>query len=94
MLFFRSEERVREWCGARECPLRPLVTISQLWGLAKAWYTTRLRPDSRRPLPDEMRAIFAGLGLSGDFWDPQSDRFGEGAGPASGGWALAGTSCL
>ena len=25
---------------------------------------------------DEMRAIFAGLGLVGDFWDPRSDRFG------------------
>ncbi len=25
---------------------------------------------------DEMRSIFAGLGLEGDFWDPQSDSFG------------------
>jgi hypothetical protein len=32
--------------------------------------------DSRRPQPDEMRAIFARLGLGGDFWDPQSDSFG------------------
>jgi len=24
----------------------------------------------------EMRSIFAGLGLGGDFWDPQSDSFG------------------
>ncbi|HEU4994085.1 MAG TPA: hypothetical protein VFT29_04670 [Gemmatimonadaceae bacterium] len=29
----------------------------------------------RRPQPDEMRAIFAGLGLTGDVWDPQSDTF-------------------
>ena len=29
-----------------------------------------------RPQPDEMRSIFAGLGLGGDFWDPQSDPFG------------------
>jgi len=29
-----------------------------------------------RPLSDEMRRIFAGLGLSDDFWDPQSDSFG------------------
>jgi hypothetical protein len=76
MLFFRSEDRVREWCNARALPLRPLVTIAQLWGLAKAWYTTRLRPDSRRPQPDEMRQIFADLELAGEFWDPQSDSFG------------------
>jgi hypothetical protein len=76
MLFFRSEERVREWCRQRGVPPRPLVRIDQLWGLAKAWYATRLQPTSRRPQPAEMREIFARLGLGGDFWDPQSDRFG------------------
>lgn len=55
--------------------------MDQLWALAVAWYSTRLQPDSRRPQPDEMRRIFTGLGLLGDFWDPQSDRFG---GPTSG----------
>ncbi|MEA2600159.1 MAG: hypothetical protein QOF89_1151 [Acidobacteriota bacterium] len=76
MLFFRSEERVREWCETRGLPLRPLVRIDQLWGLAHAWYATRLQPDSRRPQPAEMREIFSRLGLAGDFWDPQSDQFG------------------
>jgi hypothetical protein len=52
------------------------VRIDQLWGLAQAWYATRLQPDSRRPQPAEMREIFSRLGLAGDFWDPQSDRFG------------------
>ena len=76
MLFFRSEETVRAWCEGRGLPLRPRVTMDQLWGLASTWYSTRLQPDSRRPKPDEMRSIFAGLGLTGDFWDPQADRFG------------------
>ena len=75
MLFFRSEERVREWCKERGSPVRPLVRIDQLWGLARIWYATRLAPDSRRPQPDEMRTIFAGLGLTDEFWDPGSDRF-------------------
>lgn len=75
MLFFRSEERVREWCEARGVPMRPVVTIDQLWGLATTWYATRLEENSRRPQPQEMREIFAGLGLSDPFWDPQSDRF-------------------
>ena len=42
----------------------------------RAGYSTRLQENSRRPQPDEMRSIFAGLGLGGDFWDPQSDTFG------------------
>ncbi len=76
MLFFRSEESVRAWCGAHGYPLRPLVRMDQLWGLAKEWYATRLQADSRRPQPAEMRRIFAGLGLTDDLWDPQSDAFG------------------
>ena len=75
MLFFRSEELVREWCAARGTSVRPLVTMSQLWSLATTWYSTRLLENSRRPAPAEMRGIFAGLGLMGDFWDPGSDSF-------------------
>jgi hypothetical protein len=77
MLFFRSEERVREWCSSTGHPLRPLVKMDQLWELAREWYSTRLQPDSRRPQPGEMRQILGRLGLVGDFWDPQSDVFGE-----------------
>jgi hypothetical protein len=76
MLFFRSEEQVREWCATYGSPRRPLVRIDQLWTLATTWYSTRLQENSRRPQPDEMRGIFAGWGLEGDFWDATSDRFG------------------
>ena len=69
-------KRVREWCAAHDYPMRPLVTMDQLWTLATTWYSTRLQENSRRPQPDEMRSIFAGLGLGGDFWDPQSVSFG------------------
>jgi hypothetical protein len=50
--------------------------MDQLWTMATTWYSTRLQPDSRRPQPDEIRQIFANLGLEGDFWDPRSDSFG------------------
>jgi hypothetical protein len=76
MLFFRSEERVREWCSERRLPVRPIVALDQLWKLSVAWYDNRLSPDARRPQPDEIRGIFAGIGLTGPFWDPQSDQFG------------------
>jgi hypothetical protein len=77
MLFFRSEDLVREWCRGQNIPLRPLVRMDQLWGLAREWYSTRLQPDSRRPAPAEMLEIFARLGLTGEFWDPTSDTFGS-----------------
>jgi hypothetical protein len=77
MLFFRSEERVRDWCAAHGHPMRPRVRMDQLWTLATAWYSTRLQENSRRPKPEEMRAIFVGLGLEGGFWDPRSDQFSE-----------------
>lgn len=76
MLFFRSEERARDWCQARNTTVRPLVTMDQLWVMATTWYATRLEADSRRPKPDEIRGIFAGIGLEDDFWDPKSDAFG------------------
>lgn len=75
MLFFRSEELIDGWCQARKTPRRPSVRMEQLWQLAVRWYATRLEADSRRPGPGEMRGIFAGLGLHGDFWDPQADSF-------------------
>jgi len=76
MLFFRSEEMVREWCRARGIEPRPIVSMRQLWGLATAWYSTRLEANARRPGPPEMREIFARLGLTESFWDPQADTFG------------------
>ena len=54
-----------------------MVRMDQLWALARAWYSTRLQPDSRRPQPAEMRQIFERIGLTGNFWDPQSDAFGR-----------------
>ena len=75
MLFFRSEELVDTWCQTRNTPRRPVVRMDQLWQMAVTWYASRLEPDARRPAPDEIRGIFAGIGLVGDFWDPKADRF-------------------
>lgn len=75
MLFFRSEEHVNRWCRKEKLPKRPLVSLAQLWELAKAWYENRLTVESRRPAPDEMVEIFSGIGLEGVFWDPKSDQW-------------------
>jgi hypothetical protein len=73
MLFFRSEELIEAWCRARGILPRPKVRMDQLWQLAVTWYGTRLEPVSRRPAATEMRQIFEGIGLKGDFWDPRAD---------------------
>jgi hypothetical protein len=70
MLLFRSEENVGAWCAARRLPVRPLVSLDQLWHLAQTWYANRLTVESRRPKADEMPGIFAAVGLVGEFWDP------------------------
>ena len=56
----------------RGVPMRPIVTMPQLWGLATHWYASRLSPTARRPGPAEMREIFGSLGLEGPFWDPEA----------------------
>ncbi len=75
MLLFRSEETVMQWCAAHGIPVRPLVTLTQLWSLAVTWYANRLTVDSRRPAPDEMVEIFVRLGLEGPFWNPKADQW-------------------
>ena len=76
MLFFRSEDQVEAWCGARGVPPRPIVRMSQLWDLAVTWYANRLQPDARRPGADQIPGIFARIGLHGAFWDPRADVAG------------------
>ena len=73
MLFFRSEESLDAWCEKRAYPRRPSATLTQLWKMGVAWYADRLSPIARRPNPDEIRAIFSGIGLSDPFWDPRAD---------------------
>jgi hypothetical protein len=75
MLFFRSEELIGQWCRDHRSPVRPSVGLDQLWQMAVTWYGTRLEPESRRPAPAEIRQIFDGIGLHGDFWDPLADVF-------------------
>jgi hypothetical protein len=78
MLLFRSEETVRAWCKTHRIPIRPLIDLEQLWHLAVTWYGNRLTAESRRPAADEIPGIFAGIGLEGHFWDPQTDVWNTG----------------
>ena len=44
------------------------MSIEQAWDLSLKWYGNRLAPDFCRPTVEEARAIFASVGLTGDFW--------------------------
>ena len=68
MLAFRSEEHVERWCRSKGLERGAQLTPEQQWRLADTWYADRLAPDWRRRTPDEAEALFAEVGLEGDFW--------------------------
>jgi Alkylmercury lyase len=68
MLAFRSEAHVERWCRARRIEPGAIFSLEQAWQLARAWYADKLSPDWRRATPEEAEAVFAGVGLTGDFW--------------------------
>jgi len=43
--------------------------------MAVAWYANRLSAQARRPDANEIRQIFAQIGLTDRFWDPRADSF-------------------
>jgi hypothetical protein len=68
MLAFRSEEHVDRWCRIRRIPRGASFSLEQAWQLGRAWYSDKLSPDWRRATPSEAEAVFASIGLTGDFW--------------------------
>jgi alkylmercury lyase-like protein len=68
MLAFRSEAHVDRWCEERGRERGAVFPLETCWQLAQAWYADRLAPGWRRRKPAEAEAVFAELGLSGDFW--------------------------
>lgn len=68
MLLFRSEEHARSWREAHGFPGAQLLELDLGRKLARAWYARKLAPDWRRHTLEEAEALFADLGLTGDFW--------------------------
>ena len=67
MLLFRSEEHIDTWYH-RGIATGATLTLNQQWQLARMWYADRIAPDWRRRTPEEAEAVFASLGLTGEFW--------------------------
>jgi hypothetical protein len=68
MLAFRSEAHVDRWCEQSGIGRGSAFPLETSWRLADVWYRDRLSPDWRRRTAEEAEAVFAGLGLTGDFW--------------------------
>lgn len=68
MLAFRSEGHVDRWRELQCLPKGAAFRPEQMWQLARAWYSNRLDPDWQRKTPDEVEALFAEIGLTGEFW--------------------------
>jgi Alkylmercury lyase len=68
MLLFRSEEHAEDWSRSQGTPLGAFLTLQQQWELARVWYADRRSPGWRRRTPEEAEAVFASIGLTGDFW--------------------------
>jgi hypothetical protein len=68
MLLFRSEEHVERWTERSPAGRGETFSLEQGWRLADAWYADRLSPDWRRRTAEEAEALFADIGLTGDFW--------------------------
>ncbi len=68
MLAFRSEEHVDRWCRIGGIPRGESFSLERAWQLGRAWYADRLSPTWRRTTPEEAEEVFAGIGLTGEFW--------------------------
>ena len=68
MLLFRSEEHAGHWRDARGFAGAKTLSLETGWKLARAWYARKLEADWRQHTLDEAEALFAELGLTGDFW--------------------------
>ena len=69
MLLFRSEGHLERWLASGDNPRGERMTTAQQWDLARLWFGGRDRPEWRKRSADEVRAVFAAAGLSGDFWN-------------------------
>jgi hypothetical protein len=68
MLFFRSEETLREWLASRKAERRAVFSIPQLWQLSQRWYHNRMSPDYHGRTLEQVQEIFKELDLTSEFW--------------------------
>ena len=68
MLLFRSEEHSTRWLEANRATRGAVLPLTQVWRLAKAWYTDRRDPAWRPRSRAEAQAVLDEVGLTDPFW--------------------------
>lgn len=59
---------MRNWCAARERAVGAILTLTQGWALAQAWFTDPRRPGWRRRPVAVLADLVRAEGLDGPFW--------------------------
>jgi hypothetical protein len=68
MLLFRDEEHATNWRTQHQVTEAGRMSLDTGWRLARTWYTDKRGPNWRRSSLEDAEALFARLGLTGDFW--------------------------
>jgi hypothetical protein len=69
MLLFRDEGHVDRWCAQWRLTRGATLPLHTAWRLAEAWFSAdRGAPEWSRPPVEHVEAVFASLGLTGEFW--------------------------
>lgn len=60
---------MRNWCAINNREVGGLLSLTQAWGMAQAWYSEdRRSADWKRKTKAEAQALFTSLGLTSAFW--------------------------
>ena len=71
MLLFRSEEWIDKWCKRNNLKRGEVLTLQQVWEVAKPWYDNRLSLDYHGRSLEQVAEIFKQAGLLSTFWAVQ-----------------------
>jgi hypothetical protein len=69
MNLFRSEEHLERWLAKTGRARGAVLSLAQVWTLARAWYSDPRDPSWRPRARDESQAVLRSVGLTGDFWE-------------------------
>ena len=68
MLFFRSEEFLKQWLAEKQVERGGVFSIQKLWDLSLRWYRGRLSPEYHGRTAEQVQEIFNEAGLTSEFW--------------------------
>ena len=68
MSLFRSEEHLTRWLASTGFERGAVLPLSQVWALARAWYSDPRAPTWRPWSLEEAQAVLESVGLKGEFW--------------------------